>query len=639
MLRLNRKTVLLFLFIISLASGQSERVRNSPDNTFKNAVSQYNRGAYLETIKIIDNLHHSEKSFYDEEIDLLRMKAEYRLHNYIEVRNVGRAYLNKYPVGKYTNDVLTIFGDVYLSEGNYESAYRTFIKALRGNVEKKNVEQLENRIFTTLQYGINKNVLNELLLIESNTNIINILWMSKAHIDLTNGLIQSASEVLNGINRRDLSGTGKKYYDQLIDKTEQTDKNAIIPVILPLSGKNSKIGNEFLEGLEFAQSQSSTRGLNLSFIVYDNKSDPIKTLGIFNKINKNPNTTAVLGPIDYNNSIIAGSFSMQKGYPILLPDVTIGALADMSDNIFLMNSNLKLRGRLAAKFVAEKLHAENIAILAPADRNGKILVEAFENELGLYNLSASVVEWYAGLPISLERQFKSIRSQAWEIQALADTTESTDSTFIFSESLFADSTFILETDFESDSLHSYSALIDSLLAVFKSEEELMTKEDSAKVVLETIDAIYMPINEDDLDYVGAQFPAYNLKTTIVGNDNWTDLNILRKENIGTHIKGLTIISNYAYYNINQLNDRLNEKRSKYFYEAVDAYDILVDAFIELDDSDRTMKQVLYDIEQFDGIFGSYTFFGGNNANSNLRIMQFDGYRFKEIESNNTQNLY
>ena len=45
----------------------------------------------------------------------------------------------------------------------------------------------------------------------------------------------------------------------------------------------------------------------------------------------------------------------------------------------------------------------------------------------------------------------------------------------------------------------------------------MTKRDSLKVVLNTIEAIYVPIDKKDLSYLGTQLPMYNLSTKIIGN--------------------------------------------------------------------------------------------------------------------------
>ena len=69
--------------------------------------------------------------------------------------------------------------------------------------------------------------------------------------------------------------------------------------------------------------------------------------------------------------------------------------------------------------------------------------------------------------------------------------------------------------------------IDSLDALFdisaedffdlpKSEKKKMSAADSAKIILNTIQGIYLPINKADLAYIGPQIPMYNFNT----KNNW-----------------------------------------------------------------------------------------------------------------------
>ena len=73
----------------------------------------------------------------------------------------------------------------------------------------------------------------------------------------------------------------------------------------------------------------------------------------------------------------------------------------------------------------------------------------------------------------------------------------------------------------------------------------MDKKDSAKVVLESIDAFYVPIRKGELTYIGTQFPIYNLKTTIFGNENWLDIDVLKDAAIGPHVQGMKVISSLS----------------------------------------------------------------------------------------------
>ena len=100
-------------------------------------------------------------------------------------------------------------------------------------------------------------------------------------------------------------------------------------------------------------------------------------------------------------------------------------------------------------------------------------------------------------------------------------------------------------DLEIDSL---DALFDVDVADFMEpvddiyELNQMSRRDALKVSLNTIQAIYMPINKQDLSFIGTQLPMYNLETKIIGNESWMDIDILAQDIIGPHLQGLTVLS-------------------------------------------------------------------------------------------------
>lgn len=604
------KYLIIFLISFPLLGQVSDSDYSRQKYTFKSAFEQYNNGNYKEAEIILEKISPTEKDYFSEEITLLSMRVKYRLDDYQMSKEIGRSLLRDHPDSEYKTDVLIIFGDIFITEGLYDAAFRTYLKAFKINDDRHYQKKVEKRIFLSLQFGIFPNMIEELLSIEIDQDIIQVLLLADAHYALQAGQTAKAKNTLSQIDSKDLSKVSYDYYLKLKDKLSNNyTSHAFVGVVLPLTGKDAKIGKEFLAGLKYAEMNNYSSNIDLSLIVYDNAGDELKTLGAFQTLTKNPNVVAIIGPITTNNSIIAGSIAETSGIPLILPTVAINGLAEVSDNIFLMNSDLKTRGELAAQFIAEMLEAENIAVLAPADKFGKSLVDAFTNKLNYYNKAPKIVEWYSGIPMNLDRQFKSIRTVAWE---LSDTTNSLDSLNVRIDSVF------IPQIFDEDIL-----------------AEEMTADDSSKVILNSIDAIYMPIHPGHLDYVGAQFPAYNLDAVVIGNDTWADLEVLRKENIGPHFTGMVVISNYYNYQIDLLNNSFDRKHSGYFYQAIDCYNLLTKSLTEANDLSEPLMQILSNIDGFKGLFGTYNFSENrNNVNSTLNIVQFDGFNFYEyVEPN------
>ena len=601
----NLKNYFIIFLITFPLLGQARNGDYSQDSyTFKKAVKQYNIGNYEGADKILNNISSSEKYYFKEEIDLLSMRVKYRLNDYRSSKEIGKSLLQDHPSGEYSTDVLITLGDIFIAEGLYNAAFRTYLKSYKKNDNKQYKKNIVRRIFLSLQMGISPSIPEELLSIEIDPDLIQILLLAKVHTELQAGQPTKAVNSLSQINVKDLSKINRDYYLKLEDKLySNTRGRAFVGVVLPLTGKDSKIGMEFLDGLKYAEANNFSKNIELSIIVYDNAGNALTTLEAFQALNKNPNVVATIGPISEDNSVIAGSIAETSGVPLILPTATINGLSEVSDNLFLMNSNLTTRGNMAGQFIAETLEAENIAVLAPADKFGKSLVEAFTKKLKSANKEPQIVEWYSGIPMNLERQFKSIRTTAW---ALSDTT---------------------------DSLNLMSAKIDSIfsedsLNVDILDEEVMTADDSSKVILNSIDAIYMPIHQGHLEYVGAQFPAYNLDAVVIGNDNWADLEVLRKEIIGPHFKGMYIISNYNDYQIEMLNYNFDVKHTGYFYQAIDCYNLLVESLMEANASNKPLMQILTNLDDFNGLFGTYNF-SNSNVNSSLNIVQFDGFDFEK----------
>ena len=598
------KYLFIFLIFFPLPGQTSDNGDSQNDFTFQAAVKQYNAGNYENTDNILEKISSSENDYFKDEITLLSMRVKYRLNDYRSSKEIGKSLLHNNPSSEYCTDVLITMGDIFIAEGLHNAAFRTYFKSYKENDNKQYKKNIVKRIFLSLQMGISPSIPEELLSFEIEPDLIQMLLLAKVHTELQAGQPIKATNSLSEINKKDLSKVNRDYYSKLKNKLDSNTKGrAFIGVVLPLTGKDEKIGKEFLDGLKYAKENSFSYDKELSLIIYDNAGDALNTLEVFNALNKNPNVVATIGPISADNSIIAGSIAETSGAPLILPATSINGLSEVSDNIFLMNSDLITRGNMAGELIAETIKAENIAVLAPADKYGKNLVDAFTKELKTVDKVPKIIEWYSGVPMNLARQFKSIRAKAWE---LSDTINS-----------------LALIDTSIDTLFVNNIFDENIL-----EEEEMTYDDSLEVVLNSIDAIYMPIHEGHLDYVGAQFPAYNLDAVVVGNDNWADLKILRKEIIGPHFEGLYVISNYNNYQIGALNNNFDIKHSNYFYQAIDCYNLLAKSITEADASNKSLMQILSNGYDFEGLFGTYNF-SNSNVNSSLNIIQFDGFNFKE----------
>ena len=161
-----------------------------------------------------------------------------------------------------------------------------------------------------------------------------------------------------------------------------------------------------------------------------------------------------------------------------------------------------------------------------ADQNGEIQTDAFIKEVDRLGANVVATEWYSGEPKNLKRQFKFIRKVAFD---LLPKEESYDEAL----GMAIDSL---------DSLFDVSA--EDLFDLPKPKKKKMSASDSSKVVLSTIQGIFLAIREDDLAFIGPQIPMYNLDAKVIGNDNWQNIYLLQIDHIGPQLKGLSHLKKF-----------------------------------------------------------------------------------------------
>ena len=154
----------------------------------------------------------------------------------------------------------------------------------------------------------------------------------------------------------------------------------------------------------------------------------------------------------------------------------------------------------------------------------------------------------------------------------------------------------------------------------------MDKKDSTKIILETIEAIYIPLRNGDLTYIGTQFPIYNLETKIFGNENWLDMDVLKQESIGPHVEGIKIISGFS-------SQLLSSNYNLYINYSTLAQDHakFLDKIVKVKIPNKRMYNLDFEfIKIFNGVITSI-FLQGQNRNLNEGVVQVLEYkRFKHI---------
>jgi hypothetical protein len=293
---------------------------------------------------------------------------------------------------------------------------------------------------------------------------------------------------------------------------------------LPLSGSGSATGKVFLDGFRSALTSNDYNDKRISILARDTRSDEIETIKIISELESIEQIVAIATPVDEVLSLSLLSSLKNSDLPVILTNKQNGDLSLINDKTFFLNSDYFTEGVIAAQYIVKHLGLDSIAIVAPANKNTEIQVDAFTNEVDRLGGKIVATEWYSGVPKNLNRQFSFLRQVGFRLEEKEDE---------YDEAL----------GMTIDSLDAlFDVSVDDFFDIPELKIEKMSSSDSSKIILSTIQAIYLPINFDDLEFIGPQIPMYNFDTKIIGNSSWKQLEILTKENIGPHLKGMSIIS-------------------------------------------------------------------------------------------------
>ena len=589
------KKILLFLTISLPLFGQNWFQSRLIEKQMDMAIDHFNQDRFAISETIINKLMEKPLGLYEPKSRIMLMKTAYALNKKKDVKIIGRDFLAKFPNNELAKDVYLKFGDTFIDEQNFNSAFRMYIQARTLSTNEEFLNLVDQRILNTIQLNILPTTISELSTISTNLNQRIICVLAKAFNDISSGNPDECALFLYQLNPEEIPVNYFDLYEKLLRASYQPPvKTITVGVIIPLSGDNVIQGNSFLRGMHKALSVSMNSNKKIAFIIKDNNGNEIQTIRAVKELEKNPDVKAIIGPIAESNAIIAANSLQGKNIPLLIPSASLDEITSLGNNIYQLNSNLSTRGKIAAKYITKILELDSIAILAPADNFGRALTDAFIKEVDQLGKKVVGVEWYSGIPTDLKRQFKNLRNIAFDLEQ-------------------EDNNYDEYLGMALDSLDFLFELSDDdLFDIPDDEDEKLTASDSSKIRLNTIQAIYSPAHPEHLAYIGTQFPMYYFDTQIVGNDSWKNLDILNQSNIGPHMEGLSIIS--SNYSID-IKDQI-------YSQAFDCTQLIYSIVDEQDNGRLALAKRLSNLSDFNGQSHNIQF-SESNLNTSLQVLRYE----------------
>ena len=584
--------LLLYITLISTLFAQSFD-DEANEKFIESLIDDLNRQRNNAVIKKINDSEILNTS-YSNHAEVIKVKALYNLNELDLALNKAKE-INplSLPANLRTSFYLTI-GDIYSVKGYYDFAFKSYLDAKRDNIDSKSKKTINRRVAKLIPLNLDYDLLELYLVTEESESNKNIILLAQSFTLAFDGLA-NISETFNKINLSMLDREFRGNYNFLNRNIDsKTTFSRKVGVVLPLSGENSEISNAFLEGL-FEANQISEQREKVQFIVIDNYSNPILTVEAFKDLVSKHNVSAIVGPFSDEN-LIAGSSSVSNtNVPIFSPFSNLSDLSKINKNIYQLKSSIDFKNQLLANHVLSDSELNNIAIIAPRTDLGIKEVDSFLLAMDKLNKEPVYIGWYEeNNVIDLRPNFKELRNIAWDIETKNE----------YQEFLGVDID-VLDSMFDVDNNEVYD--------MFNIEEE--DSIDSTKVVLETIDGIFYPINDSSLEFVASQVSLSNLDAQLMGNENWLDLDLLKEESISPHISDMIFVTNYLPKYVKRSEYDYNSSLNNAFHFGFDFSNYL------LNNSFKNDQFIFNTNTNFDGITRSFNF-SSSNSNTSPKIIRF-----------------
>ena len=581
------------------------------------ALDHYNKKRFQLAENEFKNILIDKRNFEDPVAHFMLAKTQYNLKKMKVSERTCNSFLNKYPRSLYEPHIKSLLGDIFISEEKYSFALEQLLSARQSKVDSIFIKKIDFRILKILMTGISSDHLERLLFLTESKVNFSILNLAKSYRAILDGDMNDMELSLSVIDKSILPNSFHIFYDSLsLFVGNEGAIHGTIAVILPLSGSDKKKGETYLMGLS-SMVNDYKHDLYTNFKIYDNQSNDLKSVELLKSINLDKSVISILGYFSEVSNLAAASIS--NSIPIMLSKSNHSELTILSENIYLLSTSSEIQAKLSAQYAVNILGYKNIGVLSSADDENKNYANHFIEELNQLGVDPISVEWYYGKPENLSKQFTSIRKSAWSLVPSEDPN-------------------IEYLDLKIDSL---DALFDVDVADFMdlvdddSEDIKMSKRDSLKISLNTIDAIYIPIDKKDLSYIGTQLPMYNLDTKIIGNESWMDIDILSQDIIGPHLQGLTVLSSeYPKFGMAESSDL-----DRVFSMGYD-HGYFINSLIKISSNSRLRyRNLLKESDLFMGASSLIELSGPNkNENQIVRVLEYKRNKMGTIGYFNGKNL-
>jgi ABC-type branched-subunit amino acid transport system substrate-binding protein len=602
------KSLFLILFLFSIIEAQNASTREW--TIFQKGVTEYQKGNYEKARQsfslMINKLPNSALTTANY---LMLAKTNYKSQAYEASLQQCEEFKKNFPQSNYLDDIRYLMGNNYYRLDRIETAVTTWLNVGIGTSNSVLREKSLKIADDVIRYKLNTLSVQNLIQKNLGSPINEAFKYYLAEDKYRHGKIEEAKSALTTL----LNNSKTSYYraktQNLLDRLEGKSSSEIhIAALLPLSGANEQVGKDLLNGFKLASAEynKSTTAKKIIIDEFDYASSLISALKHIKKISAQNKHLFVFGPVE--NDIVAACAAVAdyEGLTIISPTASSDELKSISNNCINLAPSVKTMANALQAYASDSLNIKRLATFAPIDdyylTMTEEFVDAFEENGGI----VAAQEWYYPGDQNFNKQFRKMKRVGLRLA-------------------FKDSLILENADISDKSL-------DSLYTLFVKEKKLEMKEsktkiDSADIPVTTFDGMFLPVYEDDISFIASQFAFSNFQTQLLGNADWYDNDILKKNR--NYINKIIFVTD-GYLNEegwdyrqfrNNYRNTFHTSPEKFELIAYDSFKFIAAVF---KDSRVSRSDILERIVQLNPYQGVYRRFDIDKSRSNnsVRILKY-----------------
>lgn len=624
-----------FLVLLVTSTAFSQVVFNQTDETnYTLGLQSFRQGDYSTALQYFKQVMDDSLNQRSAESYYYGARSLFNLRNYKESSEVIDTFLVKFPSDEHRYEMFYILGADYYEMGNYLQAADEFVTAVDSStssiVRNQSVASLHTLVAHNLSFSDIENLYTTC---HSRLSAVTVAIGFARRAYFSDRLVNAENILKDFSQRFPNRGIGSGEVSRWIERISADSLLNLSPVkigaLLPLE-YGSGVGDRLLLGIQLALDDYNAHAPTKVGLVLKNYSGVMPNLfSDMLSLSADQSVKAVIGPVYSNEVSAVANIADQNSLPLVSPTATDVGLTKGHPYVFQSNPNFRTRAYAMADYAVNVLHDSSIAVLSPAGAYGKILTKYFVERLDSLGVPPVSVAYFESGSTDLSQPIIQIKTAAAlrgepyvDIGTLNPAQQQKIKPYV--PQAYVDS--IGNSNYSMDAYDLFGSnpmkIADSL-GIPVAVRDTLDDFDA----LRSLQAVFIPLtSSSDIGIVGAQLAYYNVKTQLLGTDDWYDLNELSTNDL--YVDGVIFCSD-TYFQTNlpsyiaatdslsQISDQEFDRVVSYGYDLANA----LLSQITAGSTSRPAIEAGLKTETYTGLHSSISF-QDKNSNHYLHILQF-----------------